>query len=320
VELWNLNPPWLTLLFAPLAGLPVHVAVLIWWGFSALCLIGVAWLIVDELRPNWSRPVWLTLIACAASATPTLSLTFTGHLTGPVGLLLTWVWREMRHDRIARAASGIGVAIGIRMFFLPLLGYLVVTKQWRAVGVALLSLTACAVVSLGVFGWSEHLAWIAAMRDVQWQVSPLNASITGMVSRFALSVHGTATAAMPRATWIGLGFSAIFGVFGFWRACVSSAPFDTRWLLLLATSLIAFPVGWIYYFWILAGPLAASWAVPSVRRAIYLTLPAWFLPWSALRITPWVPVTAIVGSIYCWGLLAIWVATVTDVRREVGKS
>jgi alpha-1,2-mannosyltransferase len=233
MELWNLNPPWLPLLFAPLNVLPIQVAVLMWWGFSALCLAGIGWLIVAELRPKWPWPVWLALVACAAAATPTLSLTFTGHLTGPVGLLLTWVWREMRHGRTARAAIGIGVAIAIRIFFLPLLGYLVVTRQWRAVGMTLISLTACAVVSLGVFGWSEHLAWIAVMRDVQWHVSPLNASITGMVSRFALSAHGTPTAAMPRATWIGLGLSAIFGVFGFWRASVASASFDKRWLLLL---------------------------------------------------------------------------------------
>jgi hypothetical protein len=213
----------------------------------------------------------------------------------------------MRRGRATHAAVGIGIAISIRIFFAPLLAYLLLTRQWRAVAVSLVSLLLCAIASLGVFGWAEHSAWIAVMRDVQWPWPSMNGSITGALSRFALDASGYPTAAMPHMVRVGLAISAAFGIFGLTRS-VSVGPrsFDQRWLLLLLTCLLAFPVGWIYYWWIFAGPLVASWQVRSVRRAFWCLLPALLVPWFLLK-APASGLTALTSSLYCWGLLALWI-------------
>ena len=101
-------------------------------------------------------------------------------------------------------------------------------------------------------------------------------------------------------------------------------------LLLVAAQLIS-PLGWIYYLWLPAGPLAAV-ALRPRRESIK---PTWFdrglivvavlgFAWPmpfllAFRNHAWATLT--IASIYFWATLALWVWLVTDGRqRSRGRS
>jgi hypothetical protein len=186
LQLWNLNPPHFQLLILPLTSVTPGAAYFIWAGVNFLAgMIALHWIVTTlEWRlPTGRRRVWL--LAALLSAAPTWATAATGQFMGLLLLLMTWVWREWRAQRWERAAIGIGIACSMKLFFAPLIGYLLVTRRWRAAGVALASCAACFGVGLLAFGWSEYVAWGRVLTEVSWPWFPMNTSIVAPFTRYA---------------------------------------------------------------------------------------------------------------------------------------
>ena len=66
----------------------------------------------------------------------------------------------------------------------------------------------------------------------------------------------------------------------------------------MAASLLASPLGWIYYVW---------WVLPGSRPArLLFQSPMLWLPLMYVAFSPNRFVTATLGSFYFWGLFGVW--------------
>jgi hypothetical protein len=99
-------------------------------------------------------------------------------------------------------------------------------------------------------------------------------------------------------------------------------------LLLLASQLVS-PLGWVYYLWLLLGPLTAlimSWqrrgeATKGWRNGLVLAaIPG--LLWPVAAVTLFQPnawATIGPGSAYFWAMLALWLGVLADRMRPSAR-
>jgi hypothetical protein len=213
----------------------------------------------------------------------------------------------LRREQFLHAAIGIGLAIGIRLFFAPLLVYLILGKQWRAAAAAATGATGCFALGVAVFGLAEHRAWVAALRNSEGAWGAMNSSFTAPLARAAYVLGGSSlNAPLTWAVRLGAGISIIALAVGL---LLSRRRFgtDASVLLVLLTCLLASPLGWLYYWWMIAGPLFGAWRHRPSRIAFWVSLPAWLVPWSFFFPFSSIGQAVTIGSLYFWGLLALWV-------------
>jgi alpha-1,2-mannosyltransferase len=321
MHLWNLNPPHFSLLVWPFAQLGLEPAYAAWMIANGIAFAVAAYWIAQVLAIRMTAGRIVLLLTLALASAPALALTWTGQFSGLLALLITWVWLQMRAGRWERAAIGIGVALSVKMFFVSLLAYLVWKRQWRAAAVAVATGVGCFAVGWLVFGWAEHVAWVRTLLDVQWPWLAINMSIEGLPSRIAFIRGGeqVGTPALARAVWIGILIAAPVALAGLIIAGRDGNR-DRGALLILVTTLLTFPVGWLYYWWVVIGPLAACYHTqPTIRRASWWSLPCLLIPVAFVWPLTGALHAVTIGSLYFWSLLVLWIGAVrgsTAARRE----
>jgi Glycosyltransferase family 87 len=312
VHLWNLNPPHVSLIFLPLSYLRVESAYGVWFLLTALCLFLSARIVVRSLGLKLQSSHRVLVLAAFLVGTPSLVFVSTGNITGPITLLTTLLWSDWRRERWMRVGCYLGMACSAKAFFLPILLYLGLTKRWRASSVAVVTGLLWLAVGGYVFGWSELRYWIKSVSEIQWPWLMINASLVAPLTRVAYVLGGWSISAsgMQTALTIGASLSIAVSLFGVWVAARDS-DVDRACLLLFLTCLLASPLGWIYYWWMLIGPLVSCYPRHiTIRRAAWMSLPGWLIPPAFLWPWPSVMFALTIGSIYFWSLLALWIGTV----------
>jgi hypothetical protein len=92
---------------------------------------------------------------------------------------------------------------------------------------------------------------------------------------------------------------------------------DRAVLVVLTTCLLASPLGWVYYAWILVGPAWACWSDPTIRRSFVVAGIGWLIPFFLLWKFDSVPFILTVGAAYTWSFLIIWAAAVLRGRPRL---
>jgi hypothetical protein len=328
----NMNPPHFHLIILPLALLSPERALQTWIVLNLAAFLLSLWMISRELGLRWTVPraLWATLGVLVFSSTGAVIVT--GQLTFLLMLMLTFAWRAARQDRLIAAAWWLGALASIKPFLAIFGLYLVVRRHL----IPLLVMTAVAAASfalgLTVFGWPAHQSWVNALRSANWSWPAMNGSITGFFTRaFAESPLFSPVLLRPGLARV-FAFAGCFVVlvwsvrrlWTIWRASRSPSisATDRTFALLLLTSLLVTPLGWVYYLWLLAGPLGAisrelapglrsprAWivmaAIPGALCPLLLTA-RWDAGWA----------TVTFGSAYFWLTLALWLAVVLPVQRE----
>jgi hypothetical protein len=93
-----------------------------------------------------------------------------------------------------------------------------------------------------------------------------------------------------------------------------SRDVDRAFLLVNAAALLVSPLGWSYYYWLLAGPLVAIGVGPGwrqlsggARTLMCVSVPGLLCPSAMLDGgQPSAVATLTIGSLYVWSLAAIW--------------
>jgi hypothetical protein len=318
VHVLNHYPPQVSLIFIPLTSFSVEVAFGIWWALTASCLIAASWLVRRELSVDLSLRGYCVAALVLCGATPTLTFVSTGNLTGPIALLVTVLWVQWRRSRWSWVGVLVGIAWSTKLFLLPLLAYLALTRKWTAAALAVATGLACFTLGIAVFGFSEAGRWIAVIREVQWPWISINASALSPWARVAYIGNASvvSSAGMQVALQYGSAISVVILGAGVIRA-VTLKETDQAFLLLLLTSLLASPLGWVYYWWMLAPPLVACMRHNRVIRiAGYCSLPGWIIPPGLIWPPGSVLLAATTGSVYFWSLITLWVGTLIA-RAEI---
>lgn len=285
VPLTNLNPPHFNLLITPFTWLPFGLACALWWALNALLLTMAltAWLRQQGL--HWSREhvVWALLWA------PMLTMGYTGQVTAVVGVPLWFAWRALTQGQLFTGGVLTGIVLSVKPILWPLALWFAVRQWWRAIGGIAIG-GACAVaLGLMVFGPGAYEQWVHALGGIAWGEQNMNASLAGIGARLPV--------ATPVSMWVATGVAMAIGTVWITRTREVTAA----WLPIVAVSLLASPLGWVYY---------GAWLLPGTTIRDWTRWPG--LGWSAPLIAVaglgnlWFPLWMTIGSCYGLTLLAIW--------------
>lgn len=315
-QLWNMNPPHFHLLVLPLALLPPLVALLGWSALSVLALGLSLHLITRELRLAWrgARLAWAVIAVLCCSATGTVVVT--GQLAFLLMVPMTLAWRDMRQHRWSRAAVMLGVVVSLKPFLGLFALWFTARRRWSCLGWMVLGSLLGLVPGVVVFGWRAYAGWIDVLGRVDWTWSAMNASVHGVLTR-TLMATPVFIPLVDAPQLAGPGIVVVCGLLIGATAWVlvhdpSGNDADRGFAASTLLSLLVSPLGWIYYLWLAAGPLAAlvnrielkrvtaagvlvAGAVPGLLMPFFLTV-----AWSGYA---WGSIT--LGSIYGWTVLAL---------------
>jgi hypothetical protein len=279
---------------------------------NVLAMIASVVAIVKATGRRLRGVVWVMIVVLAAASGPALAWTATGQFTGLLAWGVTFAWLALRNQRWTRAGIAIGLLCSIKMFLAPLAVYLIVKRQWRATYIAALSGAVPFLLGLMIFGVEPHEEWLRALSEVYWTGAVMNASVHALLGRtWSQDIFVTASSVDLAAAVLSaalVGFAVVYA----WR----NNDVDAAILMLLVTSLLASPLGWIYYVPILAGPLTILLVARRLSRWTYASLAALMIPFPALYPYPSRLYAFTAGSLYTWSLIGIWAATAFSSEKE----
>ncbi len=341
LQLLNMNPPHFHLLVLPLAVLEPDLAVTIWVGVSLMALVVSLLVISRELEIIWTPIRVLAATAGTLVFAGTQSFFVTGNLSLLLMLALTICWASARNGRWTMAALWLGACLSIKPFLLIFAPYLLGARRFRALLIALAKAAASIAAGWLIFGGEAYRSWYRALaQSGDWAWLVMNASTFGLFRRiFDTQPIGTPLFIAPSLVNGWIVAAALVGVVTLF-ACVRPGGLrahpstgsgraedtDRAFALLLVAAQLISPLGWIYYLWLPAGPLAAV-ALRPQRESIK---PTWFdrglivvavlgFAWPmpfllAFRNHAWATLT--IASIYFWATLALWLWLLADGRQR----
>jgi alpha-1,2-mannosyltransferase len=243
-------PPFAAFLLRPLAWLDERQAI---WLFSAIGVAALAvsiWWLVRPLADRYSWPTWFTfgVAFVLASGLEPIRHTFDfGQINFVLWLLVLLDLLVLLPRGSRLLGVGIGVATAIKLVPGIFILYLLVSRRWRAAGVA--AGTAALVTAMAalfapreswVF-WTDRLPHGAGVGQVQYT---FNQSLLGVLARLAAPDDPN------HAVWLLLALP-VFG-FGLWRAGRAARAGDEVTGLTLAglVGCLVSPVTWGHHiFW-----------------------------------------------------------------------
>jgi hypothetical protein len=299
----NMNAPTITWLMAPLGLLSAPHAAAVWWALSLACLVASVSIAARE-----SNRVYPVLTASLVLITePGFANIRLGQIGLVVMLPLTLAWAADRKDR-ASAGAWLGLTIYMKPFLLVLLAYLGWRRSRRAIIACVATMTALAVLGIVAGGVGVYRDWIRALFSPLNYANSLNASFFGLLSRMFESHVGLrqfVNLNRPLIATLSVLASALVFVFVYGRA--RNANRDVAWAALIFWSILASPLGWVYYMSIGVAPLAVALhgrrAIACVILALYPLILFRFLTLQMFTFGRLGTVT--LASVYMWSLLLI---------------
>lgn len=328
----DMNPPHVHVPFLFLARLSPAWALAIWGVVNGVCMVLAFDLIRRELNADvfGSFRARLRTIATFLGCAATGAVIITGQLAFAIMLPMTLAWLAARRGRWRSAGVYLGVLMSVKAFLLIFIPYLLIRRKTDALAAALASFVACFTAGFIVFGVGPHRAWLQTLGSVDWTWAPMNGSLAGLLNRALaptpLFTPMLVTAPSVRTSiWlVGATIVAAVTFLVVWRD-TSSASIDRAFALLLLAALLISPLGWIYYLWLALGPIGAFLTSPrrgatalggSATRLLRGAVVLLFVPVAlTVVLQPNAAATALLGSVYFWAILAMWVALTLDSRR-----
>jgi hypothetical protein len=336
----NLNPPHFVMLMLPLGALRPDAALILFGILSVCAAVWALRTIVGELelQPTTGLMAWMALATVYAA--PTTALLLTGQVAWLLWWPVTWAWAAARHGQWIPSAIVLGIVASLKPFvglFVPFLALAV--GRGAAIAAAASAFVCLSVGAIGL-GWTAFASWLDALRSVTWALHILNASLLGVLKRLFTerlmpewNVEPLTVA--PSVVWPlwGAGSVVILAVSS-WAVLrdQSHASADRFFVVVLSAALLVSPLGWIYYEFLLVGPVLAlatveRWWDGSGWRRLLLgcaVVSVLLGPGALASFQPSGWSTVSLGSTYFWGLLSVWICAVAgsfaSARRASNRS
>lgn len=297
-KLTNLNPPLLSVLLVPFAGLDSLTAYRLFVVITALLVIAAVVAAARELR--LSAPVTAAVVVTVLASSPLHGTLVLGQIYPLllVGLVAGWI--AERRGRPVLAAVLYGVTVALKPSLAPLLLLPAVQRRWAPFRAGLAAAAAASLTGVLVAGPSSAVAWLRVALTEGVPDTVDNASFPGLAVRLGLgSTPGTVLGLLVLAgtlAWCGRHRDRIDPA--------GAAPFTV-----IAASLLFSPIAWHNYLMLLWPGVLLMIALG--RRGLAAALLAVTLvpvSWNAI----WPPdagLLADVGRSLYWAiLLAYWLS------------
>lgn len=285
-EMVNLNPPFVTILMAPLGWLSYSVS--FWTGSFlnlGLQIVSVVLIIRRFFQPQQEKfLIYLVSVLFLLAYFPTF-ISMYAPTGGLVFFLTTLGWLSFRENKTGLAGFFWGIAFSTKLFIGLFLWMLIWRKEWRCLSMFLLSTVICGLLTILILGTDIYLKYYAVFAKVSWYSASWNASLLGFFSRLLgyANEQNHAWVNYPRMTQIFYGIAVVIllAAFVFFQKSkkIVTTYFSTcrgqaaarRQLdrskqlrisndLVVAYTIVALlmisPLAWIYYFSLLLIPCA----------------------------------------------------------------
>ncbi|MFT4087919.1 MAG: glycosyltransferase 87 family protein [Gordonia sp. (in: high G+C Gram-positive bacteria)] len=253
---------------------------------NIVCLVLLIALSLRALRFRCDGKFIAVVIAFSIAAT-TIEPVHTTIWNGQINLFLVLIVVADLTLRTGRwRGIGVGLAAGIKLTPMFFLAFLAVTRQWRAIAVALGTFAATVAIGFAVLPHESWLFWTQTIRDtsrigpIDW---PANQTFNGFFIRLGVLdlVH------LPGWLWLPVG--VVVGLLGLWAAYRAHQAGATLLAVTVTgmTGTAVAPFSWCHH-WVWFVPLAIIaivHAVDQFDRARPLTWLWWLAPIGLLLAT-----------------------------------
>ena len=153
-----LSPPFIAVLFRPLALFPPDIGAYVWWAGT---LSAFAWILFTFVR---RQPI-LTSLAVVVLVVPLTYEIGVGNVNAflILGAVLAWKWTTEGQDERAGAATALAVVLKVSPVVLA--WWLFTQRRWRSVRAGLIAGAVLLAISLLGAGLDAHLRYIEITRD-----------------------------------------------------------------------------------------------------------------------------------------------------------
>jgi Glycosyltransferase family 87 len=267
----NLNPPFQTLILAPVGLIKYEQAFLIYSFISITSGLVAVILIAQEMaNEKYELSFLFTFMIIIMLYFPTWSNILYGQLSLILLLLITLVWTAARNGRDALGGIYLGLAMSFKIFVGLFLLFFLVRRRWRLLFWFITTFTLLSLLPLWFFGIDTYKNYITTLSSITWFAASWNASFLGFFTRIFGGSENVPLYNLPQlahalASICSLTF-ALWLVWLAWPRPQESSPdfFDLSFSLTITGMLLISPLGWMYYFPLLIIPAAAAWRM--VRR------------------------------------------------------
>lgn len=273
----NLNPPVFTAFVLPIAELSYSSAWQAWTALSLGCAFLAVCVLLLELKQERRRPGIVTLISLFVVFFA-YSPVFANYLLGQVAfflfLILVMSWWLLRRGFLGAAGAALGLAMSLKPFIGVFLIFLVVGRFWRTLFSAIIFSAWLALIGVFLFGVDSYLDYIKIAREVTWISSNWNASLSGFFYRLmGGSCNIQVDCEKDYAPMLALAGSVLVIFISSWRVRLASHEpnkfkADAMFSVAIPSMLLVSPLGWIYYFPLLAITVGIVWANQSDRSRL----------------------------------------------------
>lgn len=263
------NPPFVALVFAPLALASLLTGFIIWTLMSLACLGGAIWLLIDEIPSLQRRWVGLTVLICAFA--PIYFGLIDGENATVSLLLYVLIYRALSRDQ--GKLAGFWAAIGLfkpQLFVVFPLVFLA-QRKWRAVVTYAVTAICLAAVSIAVGGSDGIQAWIRILLEPEAGNASANAwRMASLKSFFDSTLPGQSVLAL--GLYLVADMALLSVLIATWTQ--PSAPRQLAWILTSLVAVLVDPhlVDYDLSVLVPAGILSAL-LVPQLRWWIVLLYP-----------------------------------------------
>lgn len=239
-KLRNLNPPLLTVLFAPSALLDALPAYRVFAVLTLLMVVGTVLVVARELRLSRAATAGSVLVVLASS--PLHGTLLLGQIYGLllVGLAAGWIAERRRHPLLAAALYGATVAL--KPSLAPLLLLPLALRRWRPAATGFAAAAGASLLGVLVAGPASGLEWLRIGLTEPTPDVADNASLPGLAVRLGLpSAVGTVVGLAVLGTTLAL----------LHRRRADVDPSGTAPWAVLAAGLLMSPIAWHNYLMLL---------------------------------------------------------------------
>jgi hypothetical protein len=288
----NLNPPFQTLVFAPLVWLDFKTVYWVWFFLSISCGIAATLCLSREIGnviihwpgPRIQTPLLLYALFCSF---PSMIGLILGQFSMILYLLVVAAWIAIRRGREVTGGVLCGLAMSLKPFAGVYLLLFLFLRRWRLSVTCALSALACTSGTVLVVGIDSYLRYLEILQSVTWFGSGWNASLLGFFSPIFGGSENVPWVDLPTVSYalsliISLAGIAMMGRLAHQsRSRFDHLAVDLGFALAGPLMLLSSPLGWNYYFPILllsaAVGLKYSLGVENGRRWRILIVIAWLL-------------------------------------------
>lgn len=304
-------PPYVAAAYRPFAALDYRLAYTVHTLLMAGALAAALALVRPMVKLVAQR--WELCLTAAVLFYPMLRGVTGGQNTAVTLLLLAGAWRALHEEREIAAGIAVAVLLYKPQFALPLMGLLLLTRHWRAVGGA--AVGGAALWGLGALAMGS--GWLATWWAEVADFAALDADINGHNAiswlGFAEGLFG-AESTTALAVGVPLMGATAIGLSLLWRSALdpqATMAMTVLGLVLMSPHAMFYDAGLL----VLPGVVAVDRLGPRAHVPVALI---WVLAWSQFLAKPvgFAPLFVLVVVATAWLARSLKVAPALEIRRR----